>query len=827
MITFTPLGGGREIGANGYLVNLDGVYVLLDAGMHPSRMGPEALLDLEKIPKKLDAVILSHAHFDHIGSLPYLFHEREIGRILLTDTSLDIVQRMLRNTAATIRNHYPELWSRPEYSGYHREELSCLFGRLKDDIQPYLQRFHLAPDIHGFFFDAGHVLGSAGVVLINGDGDTVVYTGDIALKKHGVHPPARFNFALGSVSCLMIEATTAEEDRSTRPEEEIQSFFTYLEDAYHRRARALIPAFALGRTQDVLALIQQGREAGRIGDMPVYVIGLGNAITELYDRQPPDRLIRLFTRKDRLKEIGEAVDTSDLEAFYRNLKREGRPAIFVATNGMLQAGTPSATLAARMVADPEETIIFSGYQAPGSLGHDVLKSGPGVTLDFIPGKPPVTVKTDRIYTIDLSAHASRKDLLNIVRQFNPDHTIVIHGSEAAVTWLADRINKSGGDAVTPRNGEMVALGLPGELVLKPLTEVPAVIVTVGTSLLGAWRKSGSGGSTCTPGDLAGVAADIARQSKSGGRQASAEIQTLEGMNLRGDERLYFLAGDSPEGRLCAEGLRNYYAGRGWQAEVRTVADLRVEVDAFRDRGLPNLVNVMADIINTHHKNVRLVATGGYKAETAMANLVGVFFNVPVHYIHEDQRHVITFAQLPLTPNFQLLQGQISNVERVLEATPEKGWRMVRNNFPPALEVLFQERADGKGLELSPMGRVFMNLFRHSRGRSESHLDRITASRRQPTLWGLGTIRITDIPDPEIRLILERVALQDDFIEKITLRGPVSPGGTDGPALIFREKQKNRLYYDLTTRKGCQTMCLHCWMGTEEAVLKRLGKRIYP
>jgi Cft2 family RNA processing exonuclease len=196
--SFMVIGGGQEIGANSYLLEIDGVSLLLDAGLHPKKYGQESLPDYRWISRELEAIFISHAHLDHVGSLPVINRHQPQAPIFATIPTKDIALRMLHNTV-TVMNIFREEKGYMEYPFFGHEDLWSLEGEIIGlEFSPpanssptgsrrHGERLRLRNNIKARFIPSGHVLGAAGLLLQQGRRQ-LYYTGDISLKDQALLP---------------------------------------------------------------------------------------------------------------------------------------------------------------------------------------------------------------------------------------------------------------------------------------------------------------------------------------------------------------------------------------------------------------------------------------------------------------------------------------------------------------------------------------------------------------------------------------------------------------------------------------------------------------
>jgi len=817
-IQLTVLGGGREIGANSYLLQWGDYHILLDSGMNPEKLGAGALVPLERIPERLDAIIVTHGHFDHTGSLPFIYHHRQVKRVYVPEVAYLIIVRMLKNTARLIAEEGSKSAPYLFAQSYIREKTGELFNHLKKNRHPYNQPFELLPGIEATFFNAGHVLGSSGVVLTDGD-YTFCYTGDLNLASHGVHRAARLP-RLSELDFLLMESTTAGEESSISESQIWSEFYRQIQAAVKSQARVLIPAFALGRTQDVLGLVNLGKRRGLIpAELPVYLTGLGNAITEIYNQYY--RELRGLFNKQSFSGTYQTLDYRNLNETYESLRQKQQAAIFIATNGMLQECSPSARLAKEMVQFSNEYILFTGYVGPQSLGYKVLHCPVGQEVDFRDGTgtPAVRVQTPHRYNVRISAHASLSDLVKTCMLFKPRNCAVIHGASQSVSNLIERLAKSDQLAYGPEVFETLILRRGTDKTMHSLREVPAVIITVGTSILTNYRRQFP---NTRPDDRA-LLQFIEHQAEQP-NAGSAELQTVRGLDFPDNTLYYFIATDDSDGELCATALVRYLEKKNRAAKLVKIEGLCKDFSRFQDIGLPNLVNAIIDIIENHARQVQIIATGGFKAETAYATLIGALAKVAVYYIHEDFSNLIQFPPLPLGIDFEIYAGYSNYIQAVLGAPSiDRGRQILERLIPKELHVLFVANPDYNQLRLTPMGLVIQRLMREYLTQQPRELY-LEYPKRVKHLWGTGKLNLQQMPDPVVRLILQRLLAYTPWIKRLKL-GELINVRTDEYRLEFQNRQGDTLVYRIHTPYGAQDLKIEAFPGISGILLQKLGKKI--
>jgi len=434
------LNPGTDIGASSWFVDIENHRLLLDAGTHPKREGLDSL-PLYKLIKReeLDAIALSHCHHDHVGSLPLAIRQFPKAHVLMTQLSYFIVERVLHNSVNVMTRQRDEMGIK-EYPLYSHDEL--------DDMAPLFQGFQYNREVEWAayhkaraglpsptleFFDAGHALGSAGI-MVRGNQETLFYTGDVSFRDQTILKGARFVDVKADV--LIMETTRG--NRAVPPdftrEAEIERLAQALDRVLKRKGCVLIPVFALGRTQEILALLALLMRAGKLNKQPIYIGGLGRVFTEIYDLEAH----RAHRQHSNLR-LTEALNLIVMEKGQVERMKLTGGRLFVLTAGMMSENTAAHDLAVRMVGDEKQAIFFVGYADPDTPGGRLKAAKPGETFMFS-GTAGQLTKRCEIQDFDLTAHANRDELLDFVGQVSPRAVLLGHGEDESRQWIEEQIH---------------------------------------------------------------------------------------------------------------------------------------------------------------------------------------------------------------------------------------------------------------------------------------------------------------------------------------------------------------------------------------------------
>jgi Cft2 family RNA processing exonuclease len=437
VLKFINLTRRTEIGANSYYLELGGHQLVLDCGMHPKNTGEDALPHLKAIAdRKIEAILISHAHQDHIGTLPVAMRRFPGARVFMTEATAEIGNALLHNSVNVMTRQREEI-GEMSYPLFTHREIDRASERWR--WCPLRQRISIAGErapqrerdaLTFEFFDAGHVLGSAGI-LLRAKGQTVFYTGDVNFDDQTIMQAAVFPEE--KVDVLIMECTRGDHAKPegwTRSGEE-RRLAEALGHAFERGAGVLIPVFALGKTQEILAMLYKFRRESRTlsGEFPIYIGGLSSKMTDIYDRRAHTTRRQL----PRLQLMREAAPFILNDETVRDAALRARR-VYVLSSGMMIPKTLSSVFARRLIENPQHSIFFVGYANPESPAGNLREAGTGGEVALDPDKPPQRIRCN-IEEFQFSAHATRETLIEYAKKISPRKIVLVHGDPPAVEWM--------------------------------------------------------------------------------------------------------------------------------------------------------------------------------------------------------------------------------------------------------------------------------------------------------------------------------------------------------------------------------------------------------
>jgi len=451
----TSLGGSREVGRSSFLLQTPESRIMLDCGVNVAsedRAFPHLEVPEVRLPE-LDAVILSHAHLDHCGFIPYLYKYGFEGPVYCTPATRDLAV-LLQLDYVDIAEREDKLrpYNKKDIKTFLRHCIPLDYGDVTD----------ISPDIRITFHNAGHILGSSIVHIHVGEGlYNLVYTGDMKFDKTRLFSPAVCTFP--RVETLVTDSTYGGggDIQPFRADAESE-FIRIVTETVKRGGKVVVPAFAVGRAQEIMILLDDCRRKGIFDGFPVYLDGMiweATAIHTAYPECLSQDLREQIFRMDQnpfLSDMFVRVKGPDQRAQVI----EGEPAVIVSTAGMM-AGGPVLEYFKELAPDPRNVLIFVGYQCEGSLGRRIQKGWREVPLRNEKGRVKNVKVNMEVRTVEgFSGHSDRAQLLNYVQRISPkpQRVVCCHGEESKCLDLASALHKLFRiETRVPRNLETIRL----------------------------------------------------------------------------------------------------------------------------------------------------------------------------------------------------------------------------------------------------------------------------------------------------------------------------------------------------------------------------------
>ncbi len=455
MPSLTFLGAARTVTGSKHLLNIDGRRILFDCGLFQGlkELRQRNWSQLSVPPASIDAVVLTHAHIDHSGWLPRLIAQGFKGQVHCTEGTADICKLVLPD-AAHIQEEDAKFANKRGYSKHHpalplytKEDAAEALSRLA--TKPFRQKFSIAPGIDAEFINAGHLLGSAYVHVTGAVGAGILFGGDLGRYGRPVLPDPSPGV---ETDVLLVESTYG--DRIHPVDDDGEALAQIVADTYQRRGKLIIPAFAIGRVEELLYWLFRLEDQKRVPVMPIYVDspmaikGIDYYQSHAKDLDPGTEFVgRHFPR---FTATASAQDSKDLV-------QNDDPAIIIASSGMATGGRVVHHLFAGL-GDPRNTVLFVGFQAAGTRGRVMIEGARHVKMYG----QDVPVKA-RIAKINgMSSHADAGEIIKWMRTFPlaPKVTFLVHGEPPAQEALKTRIEKElSWNVEIPSHGQTVDLPL--------------------------------------------------------------------------------------------------------------------------------------------------------------------------------------------------------------------------------------------------------------------------------------------------------------------------------------------------------------------------------
>ena len=438
------LGGAHDIGASSTFIEIGGHRVLVDAGIRMT--GADVLPDLALLPDHggIEAILVTHAHTDHTGALPVVHRAYPHVPVYTTPGTAAIMAVLLQDALGIMQGRVTRERDLPLYAP---ADVDSLFSRIRPvGLGQTIRLFDGA--VAATFFPAGHILGAACIGL-ESDTESVLVTGDYSVTPQltvgGMVPPLTLGRQFRP-DVLITESTYGNRLHANR-ESEMRRFVESVAQVVTAGGRVLIPAFAVGRAQEVLLILAGAMSCGEIAPFPVWVDGLVRQVCQTYTAHPYDLappLQRQITRHGNpffgVTRRGAAFTAITDTAEREHLRATPTPGCIVTSSGMLSGG-PSAFYAAAIATEPQSAIFLTGYQDEELPGRAILAVAEATdpAARWLPLNGEAIAVRCTVAKYGLSAHADGDQIAALIAHLDPVETVLVHGETAARHGLFDSL----------------------------------------------------------------------------------------------------------------------------------------------------------------------------------------------------------------------------------------------------------------------------------------------------------------------------------------------------------------------------------------------------
>ncbi|MBI2141530.1 beta-CASP ribonuclease aCPSF1 [Candidatus Woesearchaeota archaeon] len=454
-VRITMLGGGRQVGRSCLFLQTPESRVLLDCGVDvASQDSPYPYLESPDFNiNQLDAVVISHAHLDHVGFLPYLYKFGYRGPTYCTAPTRDVAALLLLDFVKIMKSENKEpIYDVDDVKEMVKHTVTLEYDEVTD----------ITPDVRITLYNAGHTLGSAMVHMHVGNGlHNILYTGDMKFGRTQTLEAASTVFP--RLETLIIESTYGGKEISDQAKEENDAEFAALvKETIQKGGKVLVPVLGSGRAQEIMLTLHQFMYNSDMPKVPVYIDGLVWDITAIHTAYPEylnAQVRKLIFHKDQNPFLAEVFREIGSPKERQEVIQSAEPCIILATSGMLVGG-PSVEYLRGLGDNPNNTLAIVSYQGEGSLGRRIQRGEREIAFTSGTNQEILQVKC-RIETFEeFSAHSNRKQLLNFIYKCSPrpKKVIVNHGESSRCLDLASAIHKFMRiETSAPRNLEAVRL----------------------------------------------------------------------------------------------------------------------------------------------------------------------------------------------------------------------------------------------------------------------------------------------------------------------------------------------------------------------------------
>ena len=436
-VRLTFLGGARQVGRSSILLQTPNSKILMDCGVDVASSGADKF-PIFNLPEfdlnSVDAVIISHAHLDHVGLLPYLFKMGYKGPVYMTAPTRDIASLLsLDFIGVAYKQAEAPIFSSTDIKEMVKHSICLGYNEVTD----------IAPDVRLTFYNSGHVLGGALVHLNIGNGfHNLLYTGDFKYSKTRLLDPAATIFP--RVESVITESTYGAKTDILPPRKETEKqFIDMVKETLDKGGKVLLPELGLGHAQETMLRMEESMRMKELPKVPIYINGMIwdiNAIHTAYPDFLSSKVKAQFFQDHNpfLSDVFSRVGSPQ----ERKKVIEGGPCIVIATSGMLVGGA-SVEYFREFASNPNNLMILSCYQGPGSLGRQLQEGAKKVIVEEDGMKREIEVKMGVVLFNGMSPHAGRNEIMAFFNNMRPKprRIIVNHGEVSKSLDLASALYK--------------------------------------------------------------------------------------------------------------------------------------------------------------------------------------------------------------------------------------------------------------------------------------------------------------------------------------------------------------------------------------------------
>ena len=434
MASLTFLGAARTVTGSKHLLEVDGHRILFDCGMFQGlkELRERNWLPLPVQPDTIETVVLTHAHIDHSGWLPRLVRGGFKGKVHSTAATADLCKLVLPD-AAHIQEEDAKFANKRGYSKhapalplYTQDDAAEALSRFV--VHPFRHPLPIAPGIEAQFINAGHLLGSSYVLVSRSGGGRILFGGDLGRYSRPILPDPSPGV---EADVLLLESTYG--DRLHPPEDDGAALAKVVSESYARGGKLIVPAFAIGRVEELLYWLFKLEDAKRIPVLPIYVDSpMALKGLEFYRHHDAELDPEVATMRRAAPRFHAVASADESKALVEN----DRPAIIIASSGMATGGRVVHHLFANL-SDARHTVLFVGFQAAGTRGRQLIEGAHYVKMYG----QQIMVRAKIEKTNGMSAHADAGEIIRWLRTFPkpPKMTYLVHGEPPAQEALKTRI----------------------------------------------------------------------------------------------------------------------------------------------------------------------------------------------------------------------------------------------------------------------------------------------------------------------------------------------------------------------------------------------------